>query len=463
MKKEIFFAITLLILVYIFFILPTDNTDININGIKTLNTKDYVSLTNEEAEHIINFLTDYLVFSEEGRLDVEDRGFPKQFYLYDKDKVISLGKMLFLFFQRQTYEAMDINDPHYFIPKKQSFKLVGRASDVKEGYKLALNGNIPKKVSGMELQDFIYQILVKGGSNFNYDIDNLNTEHRGIEIAFTFDIESGRYVSEASEVAISPCKDENYSLGLEEGEKICGNPAYVAWMSPRDDKITYTQYLYPQVSGILGFMEILNYSERYGIPTTNFIVKKDIVAFNILDTELVNKAKSLIKKGLFEVGSHTRYHTHLGHVDEKIAKKELIESKLFLEKFFNTTVSGFRAPYLSILKDDETYVKALEEAGYTYYSSYPNEGWYSGKVPGYQIVHKPWNMERYAAYITPKEFREMIGEKEYIIALDHPWDMVYQDGNVLVEDPELRHNYRAIVLTAISNGGIPVLLRDLKV
>ena len=81
MKKEIFFAITLLILVYIFFILPTDNTDININGIKTLNTKDYVSLTNEEAEHIINFLTDYLVFSEEGRLDVEARGFSKHIHL----------------------------------------------------------------------------------------------------------------------------------------------------------------------------------------------------------------------------------------------------------------------------------------------------------------------------------------------------------------------------------------------
>ena len=46
----------------------------------------------------------------------------------------------------------------------------------------------------------------------------------------------------------------------------------------RDKEITYDQYPYPQVSGILGFKEILSYSESYGIPTTDFIVKKDILA-----------------------------------------------------------------------------------------------------------------------------------------------------------------------------------------
>lgn len=454
MKKGVFFAVILLALAGVLLLLPWNNTSADINETKILDKENYVSLTNEEAEYIINFLTDFLIFSKEDKLDIWDRGFPKQFYLYDKDMVISLGDMLLLFFEKQAYEIEGISYPTYFIPKNQSFKLVNRTSDVKEGYEFAIKGSIPKKISEKDLQSFVYQTLTGDDINFNYEIGDLNRKYRGIDIAFTFDIESGRYSAEASEIAISPCKDDNYSLGLEEDEKICDNPAYVAWMSPRDDKVTYTQYPYPQVSGILGFEEILDYSERYGIPTTNYIVKKDIVAFDILNKELVNRAKSLVKKGLFEVGSHTRYHTHLNMVDEELAKKELIESRLFLEEFFNTAVFGIRGPYLSMIGDSE-----LAEAGYSYYS---NAGSYFGKVPCCDLINKPWNGEEYTAYTSPARFKKMMKEKEYIITLDHPWNMVYQDGDILTEDPEIKDNYRAIILTAISNGGILVMAKDIK-
>jgi hypothetical protein len=141
-------------------------------------------------------------------------------------------------------------------------------------------------------------------------------------------------------------------------------------------------------------------------------------------------------------------------VDEEVAKKELMESRLFLEKFFNTTVFGFRGPYFSMIGDNE-----VAEAGYTYCSQ---AGSYFGKVPGYNLIHKPWNGEEYTAYTSPARFREMMKEKQYIITLDHPWNMVYQDGDILVEDPALPDNHRAIVLTAISNGGIPIMAKDLK-
>ena len=444
----------LVIILVLIGILSSNCTFRNTTGIPT----DAIALTTEEAGYIMNFLTDFLVFSEEGKLGMPDRGFPKQFYLYDKDTVISLGEMLSLFFQLQSYEAKATKQP-FFIPKQQVFSFVDSASNPQEAYELSLQGKIPKRIAGETLQNYTYKMLVGENVNYNYKIPDLNIKEKVIKISFTFDIESGRYVSDASGITISPCKDDNYSLGLEEDEKVCDNPSYMAWMSPRDNKIIYTQYPYPQVSGILGFNVILNYSERYGIPITNFIVKKDIVAFNILDKELVDRARLLVKKGLFEVGSHTRYHTHLGFVDEELAKKELKESKLFLEEFFNTTVFGFRAPYLSILNDDDMHVKALLEANYSYSSDSIK---YVGKVPGHDFFNKPWNTKKYTAYMSPNEFREMMVEKEYIITLDHPWNMAYQDGNILVEEPNLIDNHRAIVLTAISNGGIPVLLRDLN-
>ncbi len=416
-----------------------------------------IYITEEQAGHVSNFLADYMRYSEEGRLDTEDMGFPKQFYLYEEDMVLSLGDMLFLFFQEQTYEREGISDP-YFILDDMVFEFVSSASDVNEAYESSLKGDIPREISGISLQDFVYQRLI-GEGNYEYGVGDLNIANRVFDIAFTFDIESGRYVSEAGEVGISPCEGEDYSLGLDEEELVCDNPAYVAWMSPRSHEITYTQYSYPQVSGILGFEAILSYSEDYGVPTTNFIVKKDILAFDALNKELVDRTKMLVDRGIIEVGSHTRYHTNLGLVDEEIAIEELKESKVFLEDFFMVEVHGFRAPYLSVHKDDETHARILSEAGYAYSSEIMD---YYGKVPGYDLVHKPWNTGEQFAYLTSAELKEMMAEKEYLITLDHPWNMVYQDGIILEEEPEILHNYRSLLLTAISNGAIPVLLKDLR-
>src|SRR3989338_4676375 len=104
----------LVIILVLISILSSNCTFRNTTGIPA----DTIVLTTEEADYIMNFLTDFLVFSEEGKLGMPDRGFPKQFYLYDKDTVISLGEMLSLFFQLQSYEAKATKQP-FFIPKQQ--------------------------------------------------------------------------------------------------------------------------------------------------------------------------------------------------------------------------------------------------------------------------------------------------------------------------------------------------------
>ena len=232
-------------------------------------------------------------------------------------------------------------------------------------------------------------------------------------------------------------------------------------MSPHGGKTTYHDYPYPQVSGILGFREILSYSERYGIPTTNFIVKKDVLAFERLEPEIIERTKKLIEEGLFEVGSHTRYHTDLGMVNLSIARREVKESKFFLEQYFNLKVHGFRSPYLSKIGGKQIlHEQVLIDASYEYYS---DSGGYSNKG----IIHKPWNSEGfghdYFSFKTPKDVRQLIDTKSYIITLDHPWNIVYTHEDVVHETPETPDNLRINILTAISNGAIPVMTKDIRI
>jgi peptidoglycan/xylan/chitin deacetylase (PgdA/CDA1 family) len=422
-----------------------------------LNPNDrFIVLTSKEVSHITNYINDYLSLNE--NLHSNDQGLPKQFYLYQRDQVISLGKMIFLFCEQQAYSKNRIENPLYFIPGDMKFKFSEPAKNTTECYFLALDGKIPQTIGNNSLQQEIYKELTKNPDNFYYPISELNSEKRNLEISFTFDIESGRYVPRNNKPAISPCESKDYSLGLEKNELLCDNPRLVAWMSPRGGKITYLDYPYPQVSGILGFREILSYSERYGIPTTNFIVKKDILAFEQLEPELIERTKKLIENGLFEVGAHTRYHTELGSVDISIAKHEVKESKKFLEAYFNTTVYGFRSPYLSKIGTKKTHEEVLMGIGYTYYSDageYSNEG----------IAHKPWNSYEfghdYFSLKTASDVKKLMSKRSYIITLDHPWNIAYTHEDIIYETPETPDNLRTNVLTAISNGAISVMAKDI--
>ena len=241
---------------------------------------------------------------------------------------------------------------------------------------------------------------------------------------------------------------------------MCNDPEFVAWLSPQGGNITYIEYPYPQVSGILGYREILSYSERYGIPTTDFIVKKDILAFEKLEPELIERTNTLIKKGLIEIAAHTRYHTDLGKVNLLVATREIKESKKFLEDYFGVDVQGFRAPYLSKIIGNGLYEQTLIDAGYSYYSNF-------GMYPDKGIAQIPWNSAKfgheYFSLKKPGEIKQLMSERSYIVTLDHPWNLVYSSEDMIHETPETRNNMRANIFTAISNGALPVMAKDITI
>ncbi len=419
----------------------------------------FLILSDNEAGYVQNFLHDYLNFSARNLLDEDDLGFPDQFYLFQRDEVLSPGKMLFLWCEIMTYDAMNVSVRTFFIPRDQVFVEGAAVPSVGDCYRSVLSGAIPRSIGDADITDLVVRDIL-GSSSFSFVLPDLNHAKRRLDIAFSFDIESGRYVSDiAASGALSPCTDANYSLGLADDELLCSSPAIVAWMSPRASPYLHDEFPYPQVSGLLGFREIVGYSERYGIPTTNYFTKKDLLAFAILDPVLVDRSKALVQNGLMEVGSHTRYHTNLNLVGPELGRREIYESKIFLEEFFNTTVYGFRAPYLSVLGSEDAYARTLWELGFSYYSqSSP----YAGRVSWYPIVHKPWSGGSYGGPLSLHDVKEMIKYRSYIITLDHPWNIYYRDGPVLVEDPSLPDHYRAEILTAISNGAIPTTVRELE-
>lgn len=72
--------------------------------------------------------------------------------------------------------------------------------------------------------------------------------------------------------------------------------------------------------------------------------------------------KELIKSGLVEIGSHTLDHADLRSLRKDMAKKEIAESKLRLEKEFGIQIFSFAYPYGSFSKEAIALVKS---AGYT--------------------------------------------------------------------------------------------------
>lgn len=415
----------------------------------------FVVITEQEAQYTLNFLDDYIAFSQRNILDSWDRGFPQQFYLAQHDMVVTLGNMVFLTCLHDVYEKNNRSDRTYFLRKDSQYYEEGRVFSTQECYAFALDNEIPKTIGGDSTAKHIAWMFTSDVS-YPYEFGDLNRERRMNRIAFTFDIESGRYVYEDNGFSISPCEGKDYATGLEEHERICDDPAFVAWMSPRDEEITYTEFTYPQVSGLLGYRDIIDYSIRYGLPTTHYIVQKDIKAFEQLDPELIENARQLASDGVVEIGSHTRYHTDLSRVSSGVVKEEIQESKQFLETFFNVSVAGFRAPYLNEPSDRRVMLRALRDAGYTYYSHYGS----FEILPEFQLIHKPWSGGAYGGSMTPQEFKSQLNQHQTLITLDHPWNMVYDDGETLQENLELLDNYRALVLTAYTRGAIPVLLRD---
>jgi hypothetical protein len=408
-----------------------------------------IIISNEDLTYIENFFHDYIELSIANKIDPDFAGYPMQYYLYSNKTVISLGDMFLLFCEKQAYEQSE-KDTVYFVLKEKEYSVGGEGTC----YSSMLEGNIPEDTGNIFYKKEIPFLLPE-----------LNQHNYKIPIGLSYDIESGRYEhNENKNDSISPCKNEIYSLGIDENEIDCEDADYMAWFTPTIGKQTFTEYDYPWVSGIKGFEDLIFLSTEYGIPSTYYMVGKEIVIYEELAPNLIEQTKELVDKDLIEIGTHTYYHTKLGTHSVEFDKEQIELSKNYLEEKFDTKVVGIRGPYFSMIgNEEETNAKALSEIGIEYYS---NE-WSDYKTKENDAESKPVN-----TYIltqaSPSRLKRMSNWYLYVITVDHPWNLYYDeieiDGKVYMqENTRISEHYKALVLSAISYGYIPTLVKDIEV
>jgi len=409
--------------------------------------KENTLLDETELGYIENYFNDYINLSNLRKMDLYHRGYPKQYYLYSRKKILSLGDMFLLFCEKEAYKQSK-RDPVYFVMPNKAYSLNGTYPC----YASMLEGKVPKGIG-----EKFY------GSKIEFPIAELNQHKNRLAIAFSYDIESGRYLNKGNdENGIGPCTDEVYSLGIPKENLDCNDADYTAWFTPLLGQARFTEYPYPWVSGILGFKEILSFSSKYGIPSTYYIVAREINVYEELAPEVVEETKYLVKQGLVEIGSQTYYHTRLGIHSIDFDKEQILASKAFLENEFDTNVTGIRGPYFSLIGNStETNAKVLNALGFSYSSNEYTS--YISKIS--EAPNKPVN-----AYILSHAPASLISLfpvwYTYVITVDHPWNMYYseitKDGyTYLEENPIISDYYRAMVLSTISEGYIPYLVKDI--
>jgi len=119
----------------------------------------------------------------------------------------------------------------------------------------------------------------------------------------------------------------------------------------------------------IGLQNILNILKENQIKATFF----STVVFAENNQDLV---KQLLSEG-HELASHTWFHSDF-------EEKHLLESRLELEKLFDTKVVGLRMPRMSSVSED-----AVSEAGYFYNSSI-NPTYLPGRYNNFNVSRKPF-------------------------------------------------------------------------
>jgi peptidoglycan/xylan/chitin deacetylase (PgdA/CDA1 family) len=79
------------------------------------------------------------------------------------------------------------------------------------------------------------------------------------------------------------------------------------------------------------------------------------------ETVLTESQLKALPADLITIGSHGVLHINLNNIDEKIARKEIFESKQTLEALLNTNINFFAAPYAIF---DEKFTDLFRDAGY---------------------------------------------------------------------------------------------------
>lgn len=420
--------------------------------------KNTIWISESDVSYVENFLTDFLNLSSLDYIKI-DPGFPQQFYISSKDTTLSLGDIIFVLCEKKLYNKLKIENPTYFVPLNKKYTIVDAVFNVEDCYAHGLTGYLPAQINGR-----ITASELVGPYNYHlYSDEQLNSKERIAPIAFTFDIESGRYVNKNNKgaKAISPCTDNPLSEANE--ELVCDNADLAGWFSPVV-KHTFSQYSYPWVSGILGFKELLNYPQNYGVPLTLYFVDREVKIFKQLAPEIIEQTKELVKENLIEVGSHTTSHTNLAVLNVEETTAMLLKSREFLEETFATNVSSMRGPYFSLVNNNvESHELAVADSGFSYYS----QEYYPEEKADSKIINKPFSYV-FLSENNQQDLLRKLNTWGYVVTLDHPWNFHYDEKEVngetfLIENPERAQEAKAMLLLALSQGGIPLKLEDLAV
>ena len=106
-------------------------------------------------------------------------------------------------------------------------------------------------------------------------------------------------------------------------------------------------------------LKLADLLSKYGIKGTFYISPKDR---EFSSSDLLNKEQIKTLSHDFEIGAHTITHPLLSKINEDTAKREILDSKEYLERITNKKVTSFCFPSGDY---DQTHKDIVKEAGFS--------------------------------------------------------------------------------------------------
>lgn len=365
---------------------------------------------------------------------------PSQFYIHSNNLTLNSGDLLLLACQKDAAQRSKKTPHYYFLPHQHQYT-IGQGQDC---HQAGLTGVlIPESLSliGLSNSTNLQKVITKNISPF--------------PLAITFNLESGRYQHARGTDSLSPCHNETTRMGISPPQLVCNAPFIIPWFSPLDGPHS-GQLPYPWATGYEGLQHIFTLPTRYGIPITIFAVNRDLLVLDAYDPTIKQTIQSLSVKGLIEIGSHTWNHRTLGTRPIPEEKDDIAASKAFLESYSGVSVTGFRAPFFSLLSNNIiTHDDIIRDIGFSYTSGLPNQS----------MKHNLAVTSFLSSTLLDESILSKNNTQPFILS-GHPYDFthreVYLNKEVyLHRDPTQQDVSLATILFLIGNGGQPTTMHEL--